>query len=93
MVWPWMLAKSYALVPRPVSRFSHGCFCLKKPGLLNGLYIYICVLDILSPTTQSGFQGFYACFEDRPPLFLPEPFYFAGSMLSAPEYCVVCAYT
>ena len=39
MVWPWMLSKSYALVPWPLSWFGHGCFGLKKPGLSNRLYL------------------------------------------------------
>ena len=53
MVLPWMLSKSYALVPWALSWFGHGClglknpwllnrcFGLKKPGLFNILNIYV----------------------------------------------------
>ena len=40
MFRPWMLSKSYALVPWPLSWFRHGYFGLKQPGLLKRLYLY-----------------------------------------------------
>ena len=45
IVRPWMLSKSYALTPWLLLWLGHGCFGLKKPGLLKILTmpIYVCI--------------------------------------------------